>query len=115
MWEIIAAVSVVFFAIIGFVTFIRTIIFRLYKPKSENSMLIIGTKDKSTEDIEYTLISWAQRVKWLGKGALNSIIIADSGLDTESKEICRRICKEYEFMQVVEVSELCDIICKKNT
>lgn len=106
MWEIIAAAALCVFSIIGFVAFVRALIFLIYKPKNENAYIVFKGNETSPSDIEYTLRSWAARAKWLGRTAPDSIIIVDSGLDDESREICRLICRENELFKICTPVEL---------
>lgn len=109
MWEIISATIMCLFAIFGFVAFIKTMIFKIYKPKNENSYLILNYKGNA-EDIEYTLRSWEARIKWFGKTAPNRIFIVDNGLKQEEKEICRLFCKESCLFKLCTVEELYEIL-----
>lgn len=115
MWEIISGIIVVMFALIGIVESTRTIIFRLYKPKTETSALIIVTEEENCEDIEYTLRSWIARAKWMGKAMPDTIIFLDQGLSKDSRDICANICKEYEFLEIMNTDELYNKLTKKNT
>lgn len=105
MWEIIAAATLCLFAIIGFVAFVKALIFKIYKPKNKNAYIVLDAQ-KSNEDIEYTLRSWAARIKWLGAAAPDSVIIVDNGLNKESREICRLICRESELFKICTPIEL---------
>ena len=105
MWEIISATIICLFAIFGFVAFVKTLIFKIYKPKNVNAKLILNYSSEC-EDIEYTLRSWLKRTEWMGKTAPDSIIVIDSGLSTEQKEICSRLCSENEIFKIYTKAEL---------
>lgn len=110
MWEIIAAATLCMFAIIGFVASVKALIFKIFKPKYENTYILINIHE-DTEDLEYTLRSWAQRIKWLGRAAPNGIIIVDNGLNKENREICRLICRESELFKLCTPVELYKFFC----
>ncbi len=105
MWEIISATFLCLFAIFGFVAFVKTLIFKIYKPQKENALLIINYNDEC-EDIEYTLRSWQKRIQWMGKAAPDRIIIVDNGLSAEQNEIFRRLCAESEVFKIYTPGEL---------
>lgn len=56
MQEIIAAALLCVFATLGFVAFIKGLIFRIYKPQNEKSYIILDFEENKN-DLEYTLRS----------------------------------------------------------
>ena len=106
MWEIIAAVLLCVFAVIGFTEAVRALIFKICKPKKENAYIVLNV-GKDTEEIELILRSWIQRIKWLGAQSPNNIIVIDKGLSDEQKKICRLLNKESGFIKICTPSELC--------
>lgn len=115
MWEIICAVTILFFSLLGFVTTLRLIVLRIFKPKESDSILLLSANKSSAEDIEYTLRAWATRICWMGKSAPQKIVIAENELNYESKEICRRMCKEYKFISMADINDLSEALNKKDT
>lgn len=111
MWEIIAAAGLCAFAIFGFVAFLKILIFKIYKPENENTYLIVDFKS-SADDIEYTLRSRINRIKWMGKAAPERIIILDKNISEEERKIISLICKEYEMIKILKPSELYEILKK---
>lgn len=105
MWEIISAAVLCLFALMGFVALVKYLIFKIYKPKNEDAYIVLNHQE-NCEDIEYTLRSWAARVRWLGNAAPDSIIIVDNGLNKEQREICRLICNESEIFKICTPIEL---------
>lgn len=109
MWEIIAAAVLCTFALVGFVAFIKALIFLICKPKSENTYIVFKGKKTHSQDIEYTLRSLGARAKWLGGVGADNIIIVDSGLSKEQKEICRLLCNESELYKICTPKEVYEI------
>lgn len=114
MWEIIAAAILCIFATLGFVDFIKALIFKVYKPQNENSYIILDIKN-NTADLEYTLKSYLAKAMWSPKNAPRSIIIVDNGIDDEQMKICKMICRENEIFKICTPLELYRIFYKKNT
>ncbi len=114
MWEIIAAAFLCIFATLGFVDFIKALIFKVYKPQNENSYIVLDIKN-NTADLEYTLKSYLAKAMWSPKNAPQSIIIVDNGIDDEQMKICKMICRENEIFKILTPLELYRIFYKKNT
>lgn len=114
MWEIIAAAFLCIFATLGFVNFIKALIFKVYKPQNENSYIILDIKN-NTADLEYTLKSYLAKAMWSPKNAPQRIIIVDNGIDDEQMKICKMICRENEIFKILTPLELYRIFYKKNT
>lgn len=114
MWEIIAAAVLCIFACLGFVAFVRALVFKICKPENDNTYIVIKA-DETTQDIEYILRSWWAKVKWTKKLTPNSIIIADNGLNEEQIKICRLICNECEMFRLCTPIEVYKILEEKNT
>ena len=108
MWEIIAAILLCAFAIFGFVAFLKVLVFNICKPKSKKARIILDAEELNTET-EYTLLSLAQRVKWLGRNTFENIIIIDNGLNDESREICQKFCRENPLFKICTTKELLEI------
>ena len=111
MWEIISAALVCVFAIFGFVAFIKTLVFKIYKPKKESAYLILSY-DEECEDLEYSLRSWIKRSEWLGKATPDRIIVTDKNLTCEQKRICRYFCGESDILRIMTPEELYETLKK---
>lgn len=115
MWNVILAILVTIFALFGFTEFLRCLVFRFYKPKKEQSVMVIFADENCVDDIEYTLRSTVTRAKWLGKAMPQSIVVVDRGLDKVSRRICKNICKDYDYIALITEDELYGFLSKKNT
>lgn len=108
MWEIIAAALLCIFAVFGFVASMKALVFSICKSDNQNACVILDAKELNKET-EFILLSWAQRAKWLGKNSFESIVIVDNGLNTESREICLKFCKENPLFKICTPTELLEI------
>lgn len=114
MWEIIAAALLCIFATLGFVAFIKGLIFRIYKPQNEKAYIILDIKD-NTIDLEYTLRSYMEKAMWSAKNAPENIIIMNNNLSHEQMKICRMLSVENEIFRICTPLELYRIFSEKNT
>jgi len=114
MWEIICGIILIFFSLLGFVTALRFIILSIFKPKENESILLLFANKSNADDIEYTLRAWATRICWMGKSAPQKIVVSAKKLDNESKEICRRICNEYKFISMTDTDDFSELLSKND-
>ncbi len=114
MCEIIAATILCILATLGFVTLIKSLIFKICKPKNGNAYVVLDI-NKTSDDTEFILRSWETRIRWLSKTDIRNIIIVDSGINNEQRKICQLMCKECEIFKLCTPEELYRIIYKKIT
>lgn len=112
MWEIIAAAFLCVFATLGFVDFIKALIFKVYKPQNENSYIILDIKN-NTADLEYTLKSYLAKAMWSPKNAPRSIIIVDNGIDDEQMKICKMICRKMKSLKFSHLWSFTEFFIKR--
>ncbi|MBE6735204.1 MAG: hypothetical protein E7563_07700 [Ruminococcaceae bacterium] len=110
MSDIILGSIVVFLALTGVVSCIRFLLFRLYKSKNDKTIMLITPAAGVCEDIEYTLRSCAAKIKWMGKVRPYRVICLDTGMDQTTRKICKKICSEYEFMELASKEKLNSIL-----
>lgn len=106
MTDVILGFIVIILSLVGAVSLMRFLLFRLYKNKNDKTIMLIAPFEGSCEDIEYTLRSCATRIKWMGKVRPYRVVCLDSGMSDSAKEVCRAICREYEFMDIMNKEEL---------
>lgn len=112
MWEITAAALLCFLAITGFVSLIKASVFKLCKPKHNNTYLLLKLNPEQ-KDTEYILRSLLSRYSWSEKDRPRGIIIIDSGLSREQRKICCAICRESEFIKLCTLPKLCEYFSEK--
>lgn len=89
----------IFLVILGLVELIRMILCRLLKTKADKKLLILVPIRGHCEDAEILLRSAAAKVSWVYSGAIEKVICLDCGADEETREVCKKICDEYTFME----------------
>ncbi len=110
MTDIILGFLVIVLSLIGAVSCLRFLLFRLYRSKQDKTIMLITPVESSCEDIEYTLRSCAAKVRWMGKVRPYKVICLDKNMDKTTRDICKKICLEYEFMSIMSTEELNEIL-----
>ncbi|GEM_PF-67686 len=106
--NVLSSVILVVFAVIGIVALVREICLRLFSPK-EKSTVIIVTPVNKTDEPEFVLRGALSRLRWGGKCKDVSVCI-NMPLDSSSKKICRGVCEEYGFGELITRDETLKII-----
>ena len=106
MLYIIRDLLFIFFSIIGIIEIVRNIILYLMKTTSDKDVFIVVPIYGHNESAEMLLRHTAVRVKWFGGSRINRILCIDCNADEETKIICKKICKEYPFMEFNDRIEL---------
>lgn len=102
--NVLSAVLLVVFAVIGAAAVVRELSLRLFSYKGESSVLLI-TPVESGRDAEFVLRSAAARLRW-GGGRCTFAICLDCDMDDETRKICESVCREYGFERLITKSEL---------
>lgn len=102
-----------FLAVIGFIEILRCIVSGLYKTDETNSVTLIFPENSTSESTEYTLRSYAERLRWTKHPPSNKIICIRDGLNSEAAQICSLICSEYEFMKIMSINDFIKEFGKK--
>ena len=105
MLETISAIICVLFIIIGLVEVFRNIAFFVLRPKGEDTAMTIVPIYGHNEEAEYLLRSAAARVKWADNGRERRVICLDCGMDSETRLICEKLARSYEFMELRTMEE----------
>lgn len=108
--EVLSAVLLVVFAVIGVITIVRNISFYLFGYKNDNSIMFVTPIDGKCEDAELMLRSAAAKVKWVSRGKYDYVICLDCDMDEETKKICENICEEYGFAKIMSRNEFFKLI-----
>ena len=104
--NVLSAVLLVVFAVIGAAAVVREISLRIFSYKGESSVLIITPIDNN-DDVEFVLRSAASRLRWGGRRC-DCAICLDCDMDDETRKICESVCKEYGFERLISKNELCE-------
>lgn len=106
MADVITGLLVVILSLAGAVSLIKFLIFRFYRSKEDKTIMLITPAFNSSDDIEYALRSCAAKVRWMGKVRPYRVICLDKGMDKTTREICARICSEYDFITIMDTEQL---------
>ena len=107
---IVSSIIIVVFAMIGLVAFVRELTFRIFARKSDSSVIVITPVNKNDEP-EFVLRSALARLRWGGKCKDVSVCL-NLPLDSQTKKICRSVCREYGFKGMITRAEAMKIIDK---
>lgn len=105
MTYIILGIITIFLAVIGFIEIMRYIVSRLYKTENTESVMLIFPDNSTSGSIEYSLRSYAERIRWIKNHPVKKIICICDGLNAESEQICSLICSEYEFIETMTMND----------
>ncbi len=108
--NVVSAVLLVVFAVIGVISFIRELAYLLFRYKNDGSVMFITPIGKKCDDAELMLRSAAARVKWISRFKHDYVICLDCDMDDETKRICEKICEEYGFAKLMSKNEFIEMI-----
>ncbi len=106
MSYIVLDILMIFLSLVGIISIIRSIIFKIFSPKEDTSVIIISPVGKNSNNAEFILRSWGERLRWSRGSAQDKIICLDAGLDHNTRKICEAVAKEYGNMEIMTCSEL---------
>jgi hypothetical protein len=108
--NVLAAVLLVVFAVIGVIAFVRDISYRLFKYKKDNTVMFVTPINGNSGDAELALRSAAAKVKWVSRGKNDYVICLNCDMDEETTKVCESICKEYGFAKILSKKEFLEMI-----
>lgn len=76
------------------------------KQKSAGTNIIIIPVSGHIDDVEYFIRGFVHKGKWNGVVRPDNIIIADMGIDEETRKICMLLCEEFEFVYICDSREV---------
>ena len=108
--NVVSAVFLVVFAVIGICAFVREFTIFLFRSRKNNTVMFVAPISGKCENAEYILRSAAARVKWISRGRNDCVICLDFGMDGETKRICQKICSDYGFAKLLTKQEFFEMI-----
>lgn len=108
--NVVSAVLLVVFAVMGIIALIREITCLIFGYKGDNSIMLVAPISGKCEDAELVLRSALSKVRWTGRGKHDCVICLDCDMDDETKRICEKICNEYGFAKLMSKSEFFEIL-----
>ena len=105
--NVVSAVFLVVFAVIGICAFVRELTFFIFRNRKNNTVMFVAPISGKCENAEYILRSAAAKVKWISRGRNDCVICLDCGMDDETKRICQKICRDYGFAKLSRLLPPC--------
>ncbi len=105
MPEILAGLLISFFAIVGIAETGRCIKSYFLSPKHETAAFVLSCKGHD-EQIEYYLRSLANQARDFRFCGEPLIIVIDTGMDSETLDICERLTSEINGLTVCKTGDL---------
>lgn len=105
MVEVLLKGSVMCLATIGFVELIRLCILIFTGTKNMRYSAIIVPIYGHDEDVEIHLRSLIATIRWNDGCKVEQLICLDCSMDNETRSICERLHKEYDFLQIYTPQE----------
>lgn len=108
--NVLSAVLLVVFAVIGVISFVRDVTFYIFRYKKDNTVMFITPLKGKCEDAEYMLRSAAAKIKWISRGKNDYVICLDCDMDDNTREVCEKICNDYGFAKMINKKEFIEMI-----
>ncbi len=97
---------IILLVILGFVDAIRSLIFIFLKIRGCSNTTIVVPIKGHNERAEFLLRSAIAKIKWMSPIEKAHLICLDCGMDEETKQICKLICEDYDFIDLYDVNDL---------
>ncbi len=104
--DIVSRIILTVLAVVGLIDLIKTLILFFMKTEKDKEVFIVVPIRKNERYIEIILRQLATRIKWLGGKRITKVVCLDCQTDEQTKTICRKMCKEYPFMDFKENIDL---------
>ena len=103
--NVLSAVLLVVWAVIGIAAVIRELALKLFCRKDDGIIMFVTPMSGRCENAELLLRNAAARVRWMSRGRHDGVICLDCGMDGETRKVCESICKEYGFADLMTKKE----------
>lgn len=110
-----SAVLLVVLAVIGVMSLIRDLSLYLFRYKSNNQIMLITPIEGKCKNAEMILRSTATKIRWVSLRKNDYIICLDCDMDSETRQICEKICTEYGFIKIMNKQELINQLSDNKT
>lgn len=108
--NVVSAVFIVFFAIIGLVAVFREISLNLFCGKDNCTVMYITHIEADNDNVEFVLRSALAKRRWNGGKNSDVRICIDYPMNEKTQKICDRVCKEYGFHGLMTKDELIQLL-----
>ncbi len=105
MMNVVSAVIVLVFAVIGAVAVCREISLRLFSAHSDCTVMYIANIKADEETLEFALRGALNKQRWaINRKAVGAVCL-NCELTDNTRKICERVCKEYGFSKLMTKDE----------
>lgn len=105
MFEILAKIVFVLFAILGIIEAFRMFLFWLLKTENSGKLFLILSMQGHEEEAELEIRSACERARWLPDSEVQ-VLVVDSGMDEETREICEIACCDMPEVRLCSPEEI---------
>ena len=98
--KIVLFVILSFLAIIGAAHITLELLYRFFKIKDDNAILLFAPKQDDLIDVEFALRSIIAKTKKLGKNGIKNIVCIDDNLSENSKRELNILQKNYPYLTI---------------
>lgn len=110
MGEYIGLALVILLALLGCVYSIRWIVLRILTPSNIDRGYWLIPLSGKRPDAEYIIRCMAARRLWDPMAAAPSMLVVDTGLDEETRQIAQRVCEQTGVVRLVSPGDLATIL-----
>lgn len=103
--NIISAVFIVFFAVVGLIAVFREISLRLFTCREECTVMYITNISANDDNIEFVLRSALAKRRWSADKNSVFTVCLNCELNENTRRICERVCREYGFTRLITRDE----------
>jgi hypothetical protein len=105
MLNVLFIIFISIFSLYGLIELLRVIKLYILTEKSQSFMIVIPACGHN-EKIELVIRTAIEQVRWLYKGRDCDVIIADMGMDEETRDLVFKICNDFDFVYYCEFDEI---------
>ena len=111
MFQQIIYLCLIIVTVCGLIEIYRITARWLHQPPEADRVIVIVTAKGKDEKLEYILRSIASRTELITTdGKPPQIVVADLGMDKETKEVCKLLEKEIDSLRICQTIEIPKII-----
>ena len=108
--DVLSAVILVVFAVIGVISVGRDLPCFLFRYKNDNSVMFVTPINGKCDDAELILRSAVTKVRWVSRGKHDYVICLDCDMDDETRQFCEMVCEEYGFAKLMSKNEFLELM-----
>ncbi|MDO5123252.1 MAG: hypothetical protein Q4D44_01130 [Eubacteriales bacterium] len=96
----------IFFCVMGFIFCIKFIIDCIFRQRQQKKYYIVFPVSENTEDLEFTMRSFIQNLKWNNEATPCKIYCLDLGMDENTRLVCQKLTEDFSIIEIVTEDNL---------